>query len=169
MEMNFWGNVKALLGNNILVSAMIAWLLSQIAKMTFILITQKKLDIHVVTLNGGMPSSHTASVIAAATGAAISCGFGSAAFAISIILAVIVMNDAAGVRWQTGEQAKVIKKLWADRHSGKKELDIKLKDVMGHKPLEILIGAAVGVLSAVLYALVFKAITGSLPTMEGLF
>ncbi len=162
MKFDLVQDLKALISNNIVICALLGWGLSQLAKLVLHLIIHKKLDLQQIFANGGMPSSHSATVIAAATSAAIAYGLGSAPFAITVILAVIVMNDAAGVRWQTGQLSKAIKKLW-DERSEKKELDIKLKDVMGHRPLEIIVGAVVGFVIAITYALIYRLITGSLP------
>ena len=102
---------KDFFGNYMLVSAIMGWFFAQVIKIFTNLFVKKKFDIRMLFSNGGMPSSHSSTVFALATSAAISQGLGSPAFAISGILSVIVMNDAFGVRWQAGKQAQIINKM----------------------------------------------------------
>ena len=109
--------------------------------------------------NGGMPSAHSATVLALTASAAISYGLGSAAFAISGILAMIVMNDAFGVRYETGEQAKIINRIVKEIFSGKgEEINTGLKELVGHTPFQVLVGAILGVIIAVVYGLILGVI-----------
>ncbi|RXT05749.1 divergent PAP2 family protein [Ammoniphilus sp. CFH 90114] len=108
---------------------------------------------------GGMPSSHSAAVTALATAVGMTEGFGSTYFAIATIFAVIIMFDAAGVRRHAGEHAALLNILLDDFHLIKEELKLfrtgaqqekreKLKELLGHKPIEVLIGGALGILIA---------------------
>lgn len=101
--------------------------------------------------SGGMPSSHSATVCGLATAAGITYGGGSFEFAISVILAIIVMYDAMGVRRETGIQAKVLNEmLEAFSTMGKKmSPEEKLKEFVGHTPLQVLAGAILGIVIAV--------------------
>ena len=148
--------VKAFFGNSMLVSAMMGWFFAQVIKIFTNLFIKKKFDIRMLFSNGGMPSSHSSTVFALATSAAISQGLGSSAFAISGILSVIVMNDAFGVRWQAGKQAQIINKMIMELFSNKEEFDVKLKEIIGHTPFQVFMGALLGFIIALVYALVLK-------------
>ncbi len=108
---------------------------------------------------GGMPSSHSAAVTSLATAVGITEGFGSTYFAIAVIFAVIVMFDAAGVRRHAGQHAALLNILLDDFHLIKEELKLfrtgaeqqkreKLKELLGHQPIEVLIGGSLGVVIA---------------------
>ena len=154
--------LKAFVGNYMLMSAVIGWFSAQIIKLVTTTIIKKKFDIKIMFSNGGMPSAHSATVLALTASAAISYGLGSAAFAISGILAMIVMNDAFGVRLEAGKQAQVINKLVKEMFSNKEDFDVKLKEVLGHTPFQVLMGALLGIVVAVVYALILRA-TGNSP------
>ncbi len=154
--------VKDFFGNYMLASAIIGWFLAQLIKIFTNFFVKRKLDFRMFFANGGMPSSHSATVIALSTAAGISCGVGSAEFAICGILSVIVMNDAFGVRWQAGQQAQVINKM-VELMQSREEFDVKLKEVIGHTPFQVFMGALLGFLVALGYALIYKAATGHIP------
>ena len=102
--------------------------------------------------NGGMPSSHSSTVLALTTASAVQYGAGSAVFAISAILSIIVMNDAFGVRYETGEQAKILNRITRELFSGKSEdINTGLKELVGHTPFQVLVGAIVGIITALIY------------------
>lgn len=169
---NVLNGLKAFGGNYMLISGIFGWLIAQIIKIIINLCVFKKFDIKLMFANGGMPSSHSATVVALATAAAISCGLGSAQFAISAILCVIVINDALGVRQQAGKQAKVIN-LMVDKvfengeaHESKEGgSGEKLKELVGHTPIQVVLGALLGLVIAVSYAFIIKGATGSMPIM----
>lgn len=149
--------VKDFFGNYMLVSAIIGWFMAQVIKIFTNLFVKKEFDIKMLFSNGGMPSSHSSTVLALATAAAISQGFASPVFAVSGILAVIVMNDAFGVRWQAGVQAQIINKMIMELFSNKEEFDVKLKEIIGHTPFQVFMGALLGAVIAVSYAFILKA------------
>ena len=161
--------LKSFIGNYMLISAIMGWLLAQIIKIIINLCVYRKFDLKLMFANGGMPSSHSATVIALSTAAAISCGFASTAFAISAILSVIVMNDALGVRQQAGKQAKVINLMFGklfSRQDDEEEGDgHKLKELVGHTPIQVVMGAILGFAIAIIYAFIIKWTTGSMPVM----
>ena len=102
--------------------------------------------------SGGMPSSHTAFVVSQAIMIGVNVGFGTAEFSIAATLAAIVMYDATGVRRETGIQAQVINEILRQVFiDGKPIADDDLKELVGHKPLEVLGGAILGILTAVAY------------------
>ena len=107
---------------------------------------------------GGMPSSHSAMVTGTALMIGGLYGFDSGLFALSVVVAMIVMYDAAGVRRETGTQATVINQILKDMLlNGKKISDEELKELVGHTPLEVAGGALTGLLVAVIYLLILFA------------
>lgn len=145
--------MESLLNNAVFLSAASGWLIAQILKTLIHMFFSKKFVAERLIGSGGMPSSHSATVCALATSACIIYGVESFEFAISLILALIVMYDAMGVRRETGIQAKLINEMMvAFAEMGKKELspDEKLKEFVGHTPLQVLAGAILGILIAVL-------------------
>ena len=140
--------VKELLSNHILVSAVLAWAAAQIIKTVLAYRKTKELDLERLFGSGGMPSSHTAFVVAMATAAAMVEGLASSTFALSFILASIVMYDAAGVRQAAGQQARVLNRLIKQLRSEHILAERELKELLGHTPLEVLGGAVLGFLIA---------------------
>ena len=137
-----------LFDNYILFSALISWLVAQVLKTIIYSIKFKTFNFERLVGSGGMPSSHTATVIALATSIAIIEGMDSTYFAIAVILAGLVMYDATGVRRAAGEQAKVLNRLVFEHRD--KDHPIKadkvLKEFLGHTPLEVFGGAIIGIL-----------------------
>ena len=136
-----------LFSNELFVSAAIAWFIAQVLKTIIHTFVTKDFDIERMYGSGGMPSSHSSTVTALATSSYFLHGAGSSEFAISVILAIIVMYDARGVRLETGLQAKVLNdliELLADVHNEIMPLDEKLKEFVGHTPLQVVAGAILG-------------------------
>ncbi len=100
---------------------------------------------------GGMPSAHSAAVAALSTAVGLQEGFSSAVFGVTLYFSLIVMYDAAGLRRAAGRQAEVLNRL-IDRHFRHPQDDTqRLMELLGHTPLEVLVGALLGVLSALLW------------------
>lgn len=138
--------------NTILISAVAGWLVAQILKTIIHMIFTRKFVAERLVGSGGMPSSHSATVCALATSTYMTYGASSAEFAITLIVAIIVMYDAMGVRRETGNQAKVLNEmmtLFEDMGSDMAPQD-KLKEFVGHTPLQVLIGAILGIVIAVI-------------------
>ena len=150
-------NIKAFFSNYLLMSAMAAWLGAQIIKIFTGIYQHGKLTLSKMLFStGGMPSSHSASVMALTVAAGIMYGFGSPYFAISAILSVIVMIDASGVRYETGKQAVFLNKVAKEIFSGDPELvNIGFKELVGHTPLQVFMGAVLGVAVAIAMSFVF--------------
>ena len=149
---------EALINNYLLVSAVCAWFIAQFLKMVVTLVKEKQFKPSLMLFSlGGMPSSHSATVGALFTSAAIKYGFGSFEFAISTILAIIVMTDAMGVRWETGEQSKVINKIVKQLFGGNpEEAETALKELVGHTPFQVLMGLIVGIATPFITMLFYK-------------
>lgn len=142
-----------LFSNVIFLSAALGWLVAQVMKTGIHLFLTKEFVAERLVGSGGMPSSHSATVCSLATASYLQYGAGSFEFAVALILAIIVMYDAMGVRRETGIQAKVINDMIkAFEDMGRSELSPhdKLKEFVGHTPLQVLIGALLGILIAVL-------------------
>ena len=137
--MNFWEEIS---GNKVLIAALLGWVIAQILKFIWVLITEKKIDISRITGSGGMPSSHSAFVSSMTTAVGITEGFGSAEFAIAFVISFIVMYDASGVRKAAGDQAKVINDLQEMLHA---EVPVYLKELLGHTRLEVVVGCLLGI------------------------
>lgn len=146
-----------------LLSSLAAIFFAQFVKVPIQFIATKKWDWSLVTSTGGMPSSHSAAVTALSTGVALDHGLDSSIFAISAVFAIITMFDATGVRRHAGEQATVLNQLVLDFNrfveearvwpqQAEKEKQKKLKELLGHQPIEVFFGGLTGiVLSLCLY------------------
>jgi len=122
--------------------ALLAWTIAQGMKIVLTLIFEKRLDLTRIVGTGGMPSSHSTLVMSLATSVGKSFGFESPFFAIAIIFAFVVMYDAAGIRRAAGKQAEILNYL-IQRHE-LPDMD-KLKELLGHTPLEVFAGAILGI------------------------
>ncbi len=141
--MNF---VTGFFSNYVLVCALIGWFGAQFIKCVRYVAKHKSFSFAVIMSSGGMPSSHSATVSALVVSAAKLCGTSSPEFALAFILAFIVMYDAAGVRRAAGEQAKVLNRIAHDISIGDtKYLDKNLKELIGHTPLQVIMGALLGI------------------------
>ena len=134
----------------VLLIAVAAWAIAQVLKLLISVAVYRKFDITYLTTGGGMPSSHSAQETAVAHTSAVSCGmsagFDSPVFAVAAVLAFIVMYDAAHVRRETGEQAKILNYImrnWAEFRP--EDFERELKELIGHTPLQVAVGAVLGV------------------------
>ncbi len=143
--------VNEILTNRILMAGITGWAVAQILKTLIYALINKRLDLTRLTGDGGMPSSHSATVTSCAVMTGFSCGFDSPFFAVAAILAVIVMHDAMGVRLETGKQAQVINEMFEllDRLTEESlSMDVKLKEFVGHTPLQVAAGCILGIIVA---------------------
>ena len=138
--------------NKILFTACVAWLLSQLSKATIHFIINKRFVWERLLGDGGMPSSHSATVTAVAVSTGLITGWDSPIFAIAAVLALVVMHDAMGVRQETGKQAKVINsivELINSMDRGELTPEETLKEFVGHTRRQVIVGAMLGGLVAV--------------------
>ena len=145
---------EALSWNYVLVTAVISSLLAQFTKVILNLIILGKFIPERLWGAGGMPSAHSATVCALLVATGRYCGTGSTEFALALVLAIIVMYDAMGVRRETGEQAKILNRM--DRESDAMPFlgDKKLKEMVGHTPIQVLTGAIFGIAVGLLMPMV---------------
>lgn len=137
--MNFWAE-------SVLITSVLAWFTAQVLKVILTLIEKKKLDFRRLVGSGGMPSSHAAFVTSLAVAVGLEKGFSGVEFAICTVLALVVMYDAAGVRRAAGQQARILNKLveqW--EKSDFTDTDKHLKELLGHTPKEVFVGALLGI------------------------
>ena len=136
--------------NQVLVLSACSWALAQVLKFLLSAITNRKFELYHLLTGGGMPSSHSSFVCTCATCTAILTGVDSVTFAISVVLALVVMYDAANVRKETGEQAKVLNYIMENWGSQKPELFAEeLKELIGHTWLQVGAGLVLGILVGV--------------------
>ena len=141
--MNFWEQVT---NNQMLNVVFLAWFIAQTAKVIIVLMTTKKIDFKRFISAGGMPSSHASTVVALTTCIAKApSGYESVEFALAFVFSIIVMYDAAGVRRAAGKQAEILNKLVLEwQIHDDKYREVKLKELLGHTPVEVFVGAALG-------------------------
>ncbi|UOO38308.1 divergent PAP2 family protein [Oscillospiraceae bacterium CM] len=142
-----------LVRNAIIINGSIAWVSAQVLKTLIHAVVNKKLDLPRLVGDGGMPSSHSATVTAVAATCALNYGLSSYQFGISAMLAFIVMHDAMGVRLEAGKQAKVLNQMIAFIDSFGQDLtpEEKLKEFVGHTPMQVFAGAALGLMIALVF------------------
>lgn len=133
--------------NKIINAAFVSWLLAQLIKFVIIFISTRKIDISRLYGSGGMPSSHASTVMTLLTCVIRIEGFESVNTAISALFAFIVMYDATGVRRAAGKQAEILNIIienWSINNN--KLVGLKLKELIGHTPVQVFFGAALGIL-----------------------
>ena len=141
-----------LITNPFLITGISSWFFAQVLKTIIYLMINKKLDLTRMFGDGGMPSGHSATVTSMAFLIGLVYGPGSVEFAVSFILATIVCHDATGVRRETEKQAFIINELVKafDVLSEEKLPEVKLKEFVGHTPIQVLAGITLGVINAVI-------------------
>lgn len=151
-----WG--YDLVTNPFIVTSISSWAIAQVIKVIIHAFINKKIDISRLFGDGGMPSGHSATVSSLAIICGLVHGTGSIYFAISAILAVIVCHDAMGVRRETGKQAVIINELTKAFSvlTEEKMPEVKLKEFVGHTPIQVFAGILIGILNAfVMYNILF--------------
>lgn len=139
--------LRQIQSNEVLMTAILAWAIAQFFKIISWAFVSRELNFKRLVEPGGMPSSHSAFVTSLCTGIGIHEGFNSTMFALAAVFAVIVMYDASGVRRAAGKQARVLNSIIEDLN--RKELHPeRLRELLGHTPFEVLVGATLGVLVA---------------------
>ena len=128
-----------------LTTGFFALFLAQVIKFISTWISRGRIDFRTLVTTGGMPSSHTALVVALTTTVGLVEGFTSTIFDVSHVYASIVMYDASGVRQAAGRQARVLNQIVADLQDSLAVRPERLKELLGHTPLEVIGGAVLGV------------------------
>ncbi len=128
---------------------MAAWIIAQSIKVTIGAIRARKFDFRWFVGTGGMPSSHTAGAASLATGVGLAYGFDSVVFALAASFALVVMFDAQGVRRAAGRQAQILNRIMDDIYWQGKIQDVRLRELIGHTPVEVIAGFFLGITIAV--------------------
>ena len=128
-----------------LLAPLVAWAIAQAAKVILTSVRQRRLNLRVLAETGGMPSSHAAIVMGMTTAVGKYAGVSSAAFAIALIFSFVVMYDAAGLRRAAGRQAAILNRLVEDLVHMRGMQEQKLRELLGHTPVEVVVGAVLGI------------------------
>ncbi len=147
---DFWHQLFA---NKVLWITMLSWAIAQGIKIIIGLAQGKKFNFYWILRTGGLPSAHSAAVGALAMGLGKELGFHSPFFAMATIFALITMFDAQTWRRSIGVQAQILNKIKEDLHEGKKIKEEKLKELIGHTPIEVFAGAFIGVVMVIVFYL----------------
>ncbi len=138
--MNNWSN-------SVIVTCVLSWFIAQTLKVIITLLKDKRLDFRRLVGSGGFPSSHAALVTSLATSVGIISGFGGTEFAICVVVALVVMYDASGVRRAAGQQARILNKIVEEWGKADPAVnDKRLKELLGHTPKEVFAGAILGII-----------------------
>ena len=140
-----------LISNRFLITGVSSWFLAQVLKTIIHAVINRKFVLERMVGDGGMPSGHSATVTSLAVISALSYGFDSHQFAVTALLAIIVCHDAMGVRLETGKQAMILNELVkAFEELNSEDLpEVKLKEFVGHTPIQVIAGILLGAASAV--------------------
>lgn len=136
--------------NKIFWIAALSWFIAQTIKVIHTFIVNKRFDFTRFVGSGGMPSSHASFVMGLTTAVGLTHGWDSTYFAISLAVSLVIMYDAAGVRRAVGKQAFILNKMIDDMHHKKKNIvtEKRLKELIGHTPVEVFAGAILGIIIA---------------------
>lgn len=137
--------------NYIFWTSLSAWFIAQTIKVVLGVIREKRFNFRWFVGTGGMPSAHAAGVSSLATSVGVTYGFDSALFAVTLAFTMIVMFDAQGVRLAAGRQAEILNKMMDDIYWKKKMDEDKLKELLGHTPVEVFAGSVLGILVSLLF------------------
>ncbi|MDO4753456.1 MAG: divergent PAP2 family protein [Bacillota bacterium] len=138
-----------LLSNKVLVTAVICWFVAQFIKVIIDYLLEGRLDLARIHGSGGMPSSHSATICGISCAIGFAEGASSSLFALSVIMAIIVMHDASNVRKSVGDHAKLLNQQFTELIQN--GMNQKLfKELIGHKPVEVVAGAILGIVTSLL-------------------
>jgi acid phosphatase family membrane protein YuiD len=140
---------ERLLANDILIVCIVAWALAQLSKLLIYLLRERRLQLRYLTAAGGMPSSHSALVVALAVRTGIDYGVDSGIFAVSTVVAGVVLYDAAGVRRAVSRQARVLNLMLEEVFEQQRFSERRLLELLGHTPFEVFVGLLLGTITAI--------------------
>ncbi|PKO15959.1 MAG: hypothetical protein CVU39_10625 [Chloroflexi bacterium HGW-Chloroflexi-10] len=139
-----------LIQNQVWVAGMLGWFLGQFLKVPVEYLFNRRMNWSLWFSSGGMPSSHSSLMTSVTLSIALNYGFGSPIFALAFAISMIVVYDATGVRRQAGIHAQKINLLFEEILQGKPIEVEKLKEVLGHTPLQVVGGVLLGVAIAII-------------------
>ena len=141
--------ISEIFSNKVLLISMFACFLAQLFKI--FTGDQKKIQISRIFTSGGMPSSHSSFVTSLSTLVGMEYGFNSTEFAVVAVFSLIIMYDASGVRRAVGKQAVILNQIVDDLQHKKHIEQKKLKELVGHTPVEVFFGAILGIITALVF------------------
>jgi acid phosphatase family membrane protein YuiD len=139
-----------LVETKIFMTTLSAWLIAQMIKVSIGVIREKKFDFRWFVGTGGMPSSHATGASCLATAIGLEYGFNSVYFALAASFAIVVMFDAQGVRRASGRQARILNKVMEDIYWQGRIKENRLRELIGHTPIEVIIGFCLGIIIAII-------------------
>ena len=134
-------------------AVMSAWALAQTFKIVSGVLREKRFNFRWIIMTGGMPSSHSAAVASLSTVVGLYYGFDTILFMLALVFSVIIMFDAAGVRRAVGRQAGILNKIVDEISHGEQIQEKRLKELLGHTPIEVFAGAFLGIAVAIIFCL----------------
>lgn len=134
--------------NKIFIITILTWIIAQLIKVIIGIFTEKRFNFKWFVGTGGMPSSHCAGVVALTTSMGLKFGYDSEIFAVCLIFTMITMFDAQGVRRSTGRQAEILNKMFENLYFKKPIQEDRLRELIGHTPIQVFIGAVLGIVCA---------------------
>jgi acid phosphatase family membrane protein YuiD len=141
--------VDGLIGNDVLTACLVAWAVAQFSKPLIHYVHSRRFNVRYFVTAGGMPSSHSAVVVALATRVGVDAGPSSITFALAAVFAAVVMYDAAGVRRAVSLQARVLNRMLTEMIEAQHFNEERLRELIGHTPFEVAVGALLGALTAI--------------------
>ncbi|MFH1622606.1 MAG: divergent PAP2 family protein [Candidatus Omnitrophota bacterium] len=148
MTENIFSELKM---NHLFLVTITAWCIAQLIKVFLGVLKTRKFDFRWLIGTGGMPSAHASGASALAITSGFDYGFNSGIFALAVVFAIVTMFDAQGVRRSTGSQAKILNRVMDDIYWKGKIHETRLKELIGHTPVEVIMGSIIGILLAVIF------------------
>ena len=143
--------IAAMVSNNVLMTAMVAWIIGQFLKLPGYYILHRKWKWGVIFSPGGLPSSHSSLMTATTLSIGLYHGFNNPLFGLAVAISMIVIYDATGVRRQAGLHARVINEIMEEIFAGRPVPEKQLREVLGHTPIEAIAGILLGIMIALVY------------------
>lgn len=134
--------------NKIFLAAILAWLIAQVLKIVLYTAKYRRINFKLLLGSGGMPSSHSATVMALCIAVGRIEGWDTSLFIVTLIFAIIIMTDAVGVRRAVGQQARILNIMVDELYEKGTISERRLKELLGHTPVEVFVGAGLGIIIA---------------------
>ena len=149
MQLTATNFFEEVIKNRVIWASFFSWGIAQSIKIITGAIKEKRFDFRWLMSTGGMPSAHSAGVSSLATAVGMYSGFDTVVFAITAIIALIIMFDAQGLRRMTGRQAVALNKIMEDIYYKHEVKPARLMELIGHTPVEVFVGALLGIMVAI--------------------
>ncbi len=143
--------MSSMFSNRMLWACFVAWLIASVLKMFIAFLNEGYINFRRLVGTGGMPSSHSAFVSCVATVVGLETRWDSPVFLLALAFALVTMNDAQGVRRATGHQAAILNRMVDDLYHQKPIRPERVKELLGHTPIQVFIGAGIGIAVALFF------------------